>query len=108
MDTSIPLRIITVAYNPGDELQVFVDSLAKATTHPYEVIICDNGEDPRVVDAVAQQSGAQVVRSGENLGYGSAINAGARGYQGEWFVLANPDVRFEAGAIDELYKTAHN
>lgn len=102
MDTSVPLRIITVAYNPGDELHVFADSLAAATSHPYELVICDNGQDPSVVDAVAQRYGAQVIRSGENLGYGKAINAGAEGYMGDWFVLANPDVRFEAGTIDAL------
>lgn len=102
MDTSTPLRIITVAYNPGDELRAFVDSLAIATSRPYELVICDNGQDPTVVDAIAQDSGAHVLRSGENLGYGKAINAGAEGYKGQWFVLANPDVCFEAGSIDIL------
>lgn len=102
MDTSTPLRIITVAYNSGDELRAFADSLVAATSHPYELVICDNGQDSTVVDAVAQQYGAQVIRSGENLGYGRAINVGVRGYRGDWFVLANPDVCFEAGSIDVL------
>ena len=102
MDTSTPLRIITVAYNSGDELRAFAASLAAATSRPYELVICDNGQDSSVVDAVAQEYGAQVIRSGENLGYGRAINAGAKGYAGDWFVLANPDVHFEAGSIDTL------
>ncbi|MBR6458956.1 MAG: glycosyltransferase family 2 protein [Actinomycetaceae bacterium] len=102
MDISTPIRIITVAYNPGDELQTFVDSLAEATSYPYELVICDNGQDSSVVDSVAQQCGAQVIRFGENLGYGKAINAGVAGYTGEWFVVANPDVSFEPGAIDTL------
>ena len=104
MDTSTPLRIITVAYNSGDELRVFADSLAAATSRPYELVICDNGQDSTVVDVVAQQYGAQVIRSGENLGYGKAINNGAKGYEGDWFVVANPDVCFEAGSIDVLLK----
>lgn len=102
MDISTPIRIVTVAYNPGDELQSFVDSLAEATSYPYEVVICDNGEESHVVDDVAQQCGARVIRSGENLGYGKAINTGVEGYTGDWFVIANPDVSFKPGAIDTL------
>lgn len=100
------LRIVTIAYNPGDELARFATSLEKATTLDYELVIVDNGTETTVVDAVAASCGARVVRTGENLGYGRAANLGARDFQGEWILIANPDVEVCVGAIDALVDAA--
>lgn len=97
-----PVRVICVVYNPGDELLVFEESLRAATTMPYELVIVDNGEPSEAVAMLEASGAAWVLRTGANLGYGTAANAGARGSDGPWLVVANPDLVWEPGALDVL------
>lgn len=96
------VRVVTIVFNPGQELETFVDSLATAATGPVELVIVDNGTDPEVTDRVAARAGARVVRTGQNLGYGGGANAGAAGAGQDWLVVANPDVIWHAGSLDTL------
>lgn len=100
------VRVVTIVFNPGPELDAFVDSLASATTAPVELVIVDNGADPELTDRVAARSGARVVRTGENLGYGGGANAGAAGATQDWIVVANPDVIWQPGSLDVLLRAA--
>jgi len=47
-----------------------------------------------------------MLETGGNLGYGRAANLGASGFQGDWLVVANPDVVLAPGALDELLGAA--
>ena len=84
-----PLRIVTVAYNPGDELALCVESATAATSAPVDFVIVDNGRERETVDSVARAYGATVVRPGRNLGYGVAPTAEspprAPGANGSWW-----------------------
>lgn len=102
MDKTPSLRVVIVAFNPSQELFDLCTSLEKATLKPYEIVIVDNGQDPSVVDEAAQKFGAEVIRSGKNLGYGAGVNRGAEGFMGDCLLVVNPDVRFEAGSVDTL------
>ena len=75
---------------------------------PYEFVVVDNGHDPHVVDDVAAMSGAQVLRPGKNLGYGAAANLGAEGFEGQWILVANPDLEFAPAAIDAMLAGAED
>lgn len=99
------VRVVCVVYHPGPELADFVDSLASATRGPVELVLVDNGTDPSAADAAAARTGARVLRPGRNLGYGAAANLGAAEPGNEpprWIVVANPDVVWHPGALDEL------
>lgn len=99
------VRVVCVVYHPGPELADFVDSLASATRSPVELVLVDNGTDPTAADAVAARTGARVLRPGRNLGYGAAANLGVADPGNEpprWLVVANPDVVWQPGALDEL------
>ncbi|WP_225753663.1 glycosyltransferase family 2 protein [Actinotalea sp. Marseille-Q4924] len=106
--TPAPPRVLVVcvAYHPGPELAAFAASLADATTQPVRLVVVDNGTDPTVVDEVARDHGAQVLRTGENLGYGRAANLAAADGDEPWLVVANPDVVWHAGSLDELLAAA--
>lgn len=66
--------------------------------------------------AAAPRRGVELFRTGGNLGYGRAINAAARHLRariaagedldGEFFLVANPDVEFIPGSIDRLLDAA--
>jgi N-acetylglucosaminyl-diphospho-decaprenol L-rhamnosyltransferase len=100
-----PVRVVVVTYSPGDQLAEFLSTLRTATTTPYEVVLADNGSTDGAPEA-AVAPGVTLLPTGGNLGYGRAANAGACGFDGEWLVVANPDVAWDAGALDELLAAA--
>ena len=84
--------VVVVTYSPGETLDVFLDTLEKATVRPYEVVLADNGSTDGAPDQAALRPGVTLLRTGGNLGYGGAANLGARRVPGEWVVVANPDL----------------
>jgi N-acetylglucosaminyl-diphospho-decaprenol L-rhamnosyltransferase len=104
--TADGVRVISIVFHPGDELTDFTRSLATATSAPVELVLVDNGTDGTVADRVAAAAGGRVLRTGQNLGYGGGANAGARGADQDWLVVANPDVVWEPGSLDALLAAA--
>ena len=96
-----PLRVVLVTYSPGSSLRSFLDTLPAATTRPYDVVLADNGSTDGAPEA-AVGPGVELRPSGGNVGYGRAANVGAQGAQGDWIIVANPDVTWSPGALDEL------
>jgi N-acetylglucosaminyl-diphospho-decaprenol L-rhamnosyltransferase len=102
-----PLRVVVVTYSPGEALQGFVDSLRRATTRPVDVVLADNGSTDGVPERViADAEDVRLLRTGGNIGYGPAVNAGLVDRRTGWALVANPDIRFEDGAVDELLEVA--
>jgi N-acetylglucosaminyl-diphospho-decaprenol L-rhamnosyltransferase len=105
--TSQRLRVVAVNYSPGDALAGFVESLGSATRVPVEVVLADNGStDGAPERAAAEHPHVRLLRTGGNIGYGAAANAGLADATGQWALVANPDVRFEPGSVDELLAVA--
>ncbi|HEY7048989.1 MAG TPA: glycosyltransferase family 2 protein [Jatrophihabitantaceae bacterium] len=96
------LTVVAVTYSPGEALAAFLDSLEKATTAPVDIVLADNGSVDGSVDAAVQRPGVRVVPTGGNVGYGRAVNVGVAASSGEFVVIANPDVVWEPGSLDEL------
>jgi N-acetylglucosaminyl-diphospho-decaprenol L-rhamnosyltransferase len=100
------VRVVVVTYSPGKHLDDFLESLADATKRPYEVIMADNGSTDGAPEAAAERGAARLLRTGGNLGYGTAANRAASGATADWLVVANPDIVWTAGALDELLDAA--
>ncbi len=96
---SAAVRVVVVTWNSAEVLPGFLSSLTAACSVPVEVVVADNASpagDPVVPAA------ARLLRTGANLGYGKAANLAVSGFAGDWLVVANPDVVWTAGALDEL------
>jgi N-acetylglucosaminyl-diphospho-decaprenol L-rhamnosyltransferase len=106
--TPVPaLRVVAVTYSPGDALTGFLDTLRAATSLPLDVVLADNGStDGTPEEAARRRPDVRVLATGGNVGYGSAANAGLADRRTGWALVANPDIRFEPGAIDELLAAA--
>ena len=114
--TSTPLAVISVTYSPGEHLAPFVESLSRATQRPTRVVLADNGSTDGVPQAMAQQrEDVTFLDTGGNIGYGAAMNAGARHLQQlreagevdqEFLLISNPDVVFQPASIDQLLDCA--
>jgi len=100
--TSEPIAVVAVTYSPGEVLGEFLDSVALATSRPLDIVLADNGSTDGSVEAAARRPDVRVVSTGGNLGYGQAANIGVRTTTSPFVVVANPDVVWGAGALDEL------
>jgi N-acetylglucosaminyl-diphospho-decaprenol L-rhamnosyltransferase len=103
------LGVVTVTYSPGDTLETFLDSLVKATSRPLRVLLVDNGSTDGAPERATRRAGVRLLRIGENVGYGSAANRGVAEWGPEvgWVVVANPDIEWHPGSLDELLAAAH-
>ncbi|WP_239519523.1 glycosyltransferase family 2 protein [Arcanobacterium phocisimile] len=110
----VGIHVVTIAYNPGPELEAMVSSLRVAcrlhgASDPsvnITLTIVDNGSQAERVDAIvdqyAQEFSARVIRPGRNLGYGRAANRGLHDATEPWVCVANPDTVFQPGSLVEL------
>ncbi len=105
------VAVVTVSYRSADVLAGFLASVPAATTRRVEVVVADNAApDPDVASVVedAARAGLTVrhLGTGGNVGYGRAANAGAAATSAPWLVVANPDLVWDAGALDLLLDAA--
>lgn len=103
------LAVVTVTYSPGETLDRFLDTLDKATSRPFRVILADNGStDDAPQRAARQRPHVEFLPTGGNLGYGGAANRGVAELDASygWVVVANPDVEWGEGSLDELLAAA--
>ena len=108
------LPVVTVTYSPGEHLHRLVETLPAATTRPVTLIMADNGStDGAPEAAAAADEHVELLRTGGNLGYGTAINRAVaevarRGaeFDAEFVLVVNPDVRFGPGSVDALLAAA--
>ncbi|MCT7660917.1 glycosyltransferase family 2 protein [Mycobacterium deserti] len=106
------LVVITVTYSPGPHLDRFLASLSHATERPVTVIMADNGSiDGAPEEALERYPYARLLRTGANLGYGTAVNRAVEEYlrdsdYSDFFIVANPDVQWGPRSIDIMLEAA--
>jgi len=103
------LTVVTVTYSPGSHLDRFLSSLTVATDRPVKVVMADNGStDGAPEEAVERYPDARLLRTGGNLGYGTAVNRAVATVprEQEFVLVANPDVAWGPGSIDALMDAA--
>jgi N-acetylglucosaminyl-diphospho-decaprenol L-rhamnosyltransferase len=101
------LRVVVVTYSPGEALDGFLSSLRRATVRPLDVVLADNGSTDGAPEAAAAAApDVRLLRTGGNVGYGAAANAGLADVDSGWALVANPDLRFDPGSVDELLAVA--
>lgn len=101
--------MVTVTYFSGDYLGTFLRSLAEATTARPQVIIADNGSTDGAPEAAERDNDhVTLLRTGGNIGYGGAINRAVAEIDPaiEFIVIANPDIEWLPGSLDELLAAA--
>jgi N-acetylglucosaminyl-diphospho-decaprenol L-rhamnosyltransferase len=103
------LVVVTVTYSPGPHLDRFLATLSHATDRPVSVVMADNGStDGAPEEAVERHANTRLLRTGANLGYGTAVNRAVAAIEqdSEFLIVANPDVQWGPGSIDALLEAA--
>ncbi|MFT3663084.1 MAG: glycosyltransferase family 2 protein [Gordonia sp. (in: high G+C Gram-positive bacteria)] len=103
------IAVVTVTYSSGDYLKNFLRTLPAATSREVRVVIADNGSDDGAPEqAAAEHDHVTLVHTGGNLGYGGGMNRGIAEVDPsiEFLVIANPDIEWSPGCLDELLAAA--
>jgi N-acetylglucosaminyl-diphospho-decaprenol L-rhamnosyltransferase len=106
------LTVVTVTYSPGPHLDRFLGSLSHATERSVTVVIADNGSvDGAPEEALERYPNTRLLRTGANLGYGTAVNRAVaqmknRPESSDFVVVANPDVQWGPRSIDIMLEAA--
>ena len=109
MSDESALTVVTVTYSSGSHLERFLSSLTVATDLSVQVVIADNGSvDGAPEEAVQRYPNTRLLRTGGNLGYGTAVNRAVATVppDQEFVLVANPDVVWAPGSIDALLDAA--
>ncbi|MGH3949844.1 MAG: glycosyltransferase family 2 protein [Pseudonocardiaceae bacterium] len=98
------LAVVTVTYSPGEALRRFLETLDKATSREFQVVLADNGSMDGEPERAADREGVHLMPMGGNLGYGTAANQAIAALDDSigWVVVANPDLEWDPDAIDTL------
>jgi N-acetylglucosaminyl-diphospho-decaprenol L-rhamnosyltransferase len=102
------IGVVAVTYSPGETLEHFLDSLAKATSRTVHVVLADNGSTDGAPQRAAGRPGVRLVETGGNLGYGGGANRGVAALPAgiDWVVIANPDIEWGVDSLDVLLAAA--
>ncbi len=100
------VRVVVVSWNTRELLAACLSSLEPDRESGLcEVVVVDNDSTDGSAAMVTERfPGVALVEAGANLGFGVAVNLGARTGEGgpPWLVAANADVEVEPGAIAAL------
>ena len=103
------VRAVVVSYNTKDfVLPLLADLQRELAAWPgSQIVVVDNASDDGSADAVAQAfPGVRLERLATNVGFGRAVNLGARDADTRWVLLVNPDARIDDGAVGRLLEEA--
>lgn len=96
------VRVGIVSWNVADHLARCLDALPAALDGlDAEVVVVDNASTDASAD-VAEEAGAQVVRSAENLGYARGMNLALRDASVPVLIALNPDTVPVPGSLRRL------
>ncbi len=117
-DTSTPIvlptsttpvaSILVIAWRDAPHLRACLTSVVEHVHHvPYEVILIMNEPSDALSSFVAEMTtGLTTVVTRVNVGYGGAVNLGAKRARGEFIVLLNDDATVEEDWLEQLVETA--
>lgn len=93
------ISILTVNYHTGTQLAELIRSLHDhPPSCPWEIVVTNNSPVERI-DAGRLGDNVTVLEA-TNVGFAAGINMAFRRSRGDVLMIANPDVRVTAGALD--------
>ena len=95
------VSVIFVNYNSGRFLAESVLNL-KSLSDELEIIVIDNGSSDRSADYLRADSNVNLICVGENVGFGSAANIGAKIAAGKYLLFLNPDAFPLPGTVAKM------
>lgn len=95
------ISLVTGTYNRQQSLARMIASFRACllTGIEYEIIVVDGGSTDLTIEWCKLQPDVKLIEQGELLGAIAAFDAGAYAAGGDYVLLANDDITFEAGSV---------
>ncbi len=102
------LAVVIIHYNSSSDLHRCLESLvAYAPAQDHRIIIVDNASEDEGLAAVQHRYPQfQWIFSEENLGYSKGCNLGMAQVDAEYYLILNPDIVVQPGALQRLLEFA--
>lgn len=98
------VSIVTLSWNAPQYTKLALDSIARHTSEPYEVIVVDNGsgqDTVRMLQEIADPH-VRIIYNATNRGFGGGNNDGIAAARGDFIVVLNNDVIVTDRWLDAL------
>lgn len=104
----VRLAVVIVHYNTSGDLARCLESLAAyPPAAPHRVVIVDNASRDEGLAAVhARFPDCRWIFNTENAGYARGCNRGMAEVEAEYYLVLNPDIVVQPGALDRLLEFA--
>jgi GT2 family glycosyltransferase len=104
MSNDTKLSIIIATYNDAKHLEFCIPSVYQklGDSLAWEIILVNNDRNQNIADLPLDFSKIKILNNEKNLGFGGAMNVGAKAAQGEFLLLLNPDAKIMTENINEL------
>ena len=96
--------IVIVTHNQIDYTRQCLDSIARLTDEPYELIVVDNASTDGTVDYLRAKPGVRLIVNHTNRGFPAAVNQGIAAASGKQILLLNNDVIVTTGWLFRLLR----
>jgi O-antigen biosynthesis protein len=98
------LSVVMVTYGGWELTRRSLETLARNTSVPFEVVIVDNPtEDEDVAGRLRSEvEGAEIIFNQRNVGFGPAANQGAEAASGRSLCFLNSDAMVHPGSVQPL------
>ena len=98
------VSIVTLSWNAPEFTRMALESIARHTSEPYEVIVVDNGSGPETLEFLKSidDSHVRVIYNPVNRGFGGGNNDGIAQAKGDYIVVLNNDVIVTENWLDAL------
>lgn len=102
----IKVSIIIISYNASPYIKKCITSFQRQSTKPFEILFVDNCSTDNSIDLVEKNfPKVTIIANKRNMGYSGAINIGIKKAQGDYFVLANPDLYVDTNWLTNVVET---
>jgi N-acetylglucosaminyl-diphospho-decaprenol L-rhamnosyltransferase len=99
--------VVIVNWNTAELVVNAVRSCTSNGIPASSIVVVDQGSSDNSISLVKRKfRGVKVISLPENLGYASAVNAGATKLSTDFLIVANADVEFENGVVARLKDVA--
>ncbi|MDX1972192.1 MAG: glycosyltransferase family 2 protein [Candidatus Sumerlaeia bacterium] len=102
------ISVVTVFWNPGEELHRFLHALESCRHHAHfevELLAVDNASQDGTAEILrTQYPWVRTLANSENLGFAEGCNVGLRAAKGDFILLLNPDCEAREEAFFHLLR----
>ena len=103
--------IVVCTHNALEDVRRCLESVLRASTPPYSLILVDDGsgeETKHYLQQFASSQGVTLLRNEQAAGYTLAGNQGLRQSEGDFVILLNSDTIVPAGWLDRMVACAES